>query len=290
KDIVFKAAVGIYDQPPFYREMLMYDGTLNKNLKAQKSIQASLGADYNFALGGRPAKLTGEAYYKNMKDVDPYDIDNVRIRYYGNNNAKAYTYGAEVRLFADLVKDAESWISVGYMKSMEKIDGLNFTQYLNAAGEIITANTQDKTPVTSISQPTGWFRRPTDRRITVGMFFQDYLTTNKNNKVYLNMIYGSNLPYNVPGSTQYRNSLEIDPYVRVDIGFSTLLYDGTKPQRSHNPFGFFKNIWGSIEVFNLIDRDNVISYSLVRDYSNNIYPLPNRLTPRLLNFKIIAAW
>lgn len=289
-DIVFKGAVGIYDQPPFYREMLMYDGTLNKDLKAQKSVQASAGADYNFALAGRQAKLTGELYYKNMKDVDPYDIDNVRIRYYGNNNAKAYTYGAEVRLFADLVKDAESWISIGYMKSMEKIDGLDYTQYLNAAGEIITANTPDKIPVSSTVTPVGWLRRPTDRRVTVGMFFQDYLTTNKNNKVYLNMIYGSNLPYNVPGSTQYRNSLQIDPYVRVDIGFSTLLFDGTKPQRSHNPFAAFKNIWGSVEVFNLIDRDNVISYTLIKDYNNNIYPLPNRLTPRLLNFKIIAEW
>lgn len=290
KDILFKGAVGVYDQPPFYREMLMYDGTLNKQLKAQKSVQASVGADYNFAIVSRPAKLTGEIYYKNMKDVDPYDVDNVRIRYYGNNNAKAYTYGAEVRLFADLVKDAQSWISVGYMKSMEKIDGLSYTQYLNAAGQIITPNTQDKTPISSINTPVGWLRRPTDRRVTVGMFFQDYLTTNKNNKVYLNMIYGSNLPYNVPGSTQYRNSLQIDPYVRVDIGFSTLLYDRSSYHRSHNPFNAFKNIWGSFEIFNLIDRDNVISYSLIKDYANNIYPLPNRLTPRLLNFKIVAAW
>jgi len=290
KDIVFNGAVGRYDQPPFYREMLMYDGTLNKNLKAQKSWQASAGADYNFHIGQRPAKLTGEAYYKNMKDVDPYDIDNVRIRYYGNNNAKAYTYGAEARLFADLVKDAESWISIGYMKSMEKIDGLDYTQYLNAAGEIITSNTQDKIPVGSKTVPVGWLRRPTDRRVMIGLFFQDHLTTNKNNKVYLNTIYGSNLPYNVPGSTQYRNSLQIDPYVRVDIGFSTLLYDRSKPARSHNPFGAFKNIWGSVEVFNLIDRDNVISYTLIKDYHNNIYPLPNRLTPRLLNFKIVATW
>lgn len=290
KDVVFKGAIGIYDQPPFYREMLRYDGTLNKDLKAQKSMQASLGADYNFTIGQRPAKLTGEAYYKNMKDVDPYDIDNVRIRYYGNNNAKAYTYGAEVRLFADLVKDAESWISIGYMKSMEKIDGLNYTQYLNAAGQVITANSTDKIPVSSTQTPVGWLRRPTDRRVTVGMFFQDYLTTNKNNKVYLNAIYGSNLPYNVPGSTQYRNSLQIDPYARVDIGFSTLLFDGRKPTRSHNPFAAFKNIWGSVEIFNLIGRSNIISYTLIKDYNNNIYPLPNRLTPRLLNFKIIAAW
>ncbi|MFT4202535.1 MAG: carboxypeptidase-like regulatory domain-containing protein [Chitinophagaceae bacterium] len=290
KDIVFKGAVGIYDQPPFYREMLAYDGTINKELKAQKSIQASAGADYFFTIGQRPVKLVAEAYYKNMKDVDPYDIDNVRIRYYGNNNAKAYTYGAEMRLFADLVKDAESWFSIGYMKSMEKIDGLNYTQFLNASGEVITANTTDETPVATEEIPVGWLRRPTDRRVTVGMFFQDYLTTNKNNKVHLNMIYGSNLPYNVPGSAQYRNSLQIDPYVRVDIGFSTLLFDGMQPHRSHNPFAAFKNIWGSIEVFNLIDRSNIISYTLIKDYNNNLYPLPNRLTPRLLNFKVVVEW
>jgi hypothetical protein len=108
--------------------------------------------------------------------------------------------------------------------------------------------------------------------------------------VFLNSIYGSNLPFNIPGSTRYRNALTIPGYFRVDIGFSALLLDATKPHRSHSPFRAFKNIWATLEVFNLLDKNNTISYMLIKDYSNNTYALPNYLTPRLLNFKIIANW
>ena len=105
------------------------------------------------------------------------------------------------------------------------------------------------------------------------------------------MIYGSNLPYNIPGSVKYRNALIIDPYIRVDIGFSVLLLDADRSnRRSHSPFRNFDNIWASLEVFNLIDRANTISYMLIKDFANNVFAVPNRLTPRLLNFKIVARW
>ena len=105
------------------------------------------------------------------------------------------------------------------------------------------------------------------------------------------MLYGSNLPYNIPGSVKYRNALRIDPYMRVDIGFSALLLDAEKAaRRSRNPFRNFDNIWASLEVFNLIDRPNTISYLLIKDFANNTFTMPNRLTPRLLNFKIVARW
>ena len=113
KDIIFRAAVGKYDQPPFYRELRRYDGTVNTDLKAQKSFQVVGGFDYNFKKTNRPMRMTVEAYYKNMWDVVPYDIDNVRIRYFGENKAKAYAAGVELRLFGEIVKDAESWVSVG---------------------------------------------------------------------------------------------------------------------------------------------------------------------------------
>ena len=116
-----------------------------QNLKAQKSWQGVAGFDYNFiGMGGRPMRWTTEAYYKNMTDVVPYDIDNVRIRYFGENNAKAYAAGIEMRLYGELVKDAESWISIGIMKTKEDINGDNYYQYKNAAGEIITAQTIDQ--------------------------------------------------------------------------------------------------------------------------------------------------
>ncbi len=290
KDVVVKGSAGIYDQPPFYREMKRYDGSLNKDLKAQKSWQATAGFDYNLKLFDRPARFTTEAYYKSMWDVDPYDIDNVRIRYYGNNNAKAYAYGIEGRLFGEVVKDAESWISLGIMQAKENIGNNFYTTYYNASHQIITSTTADKVVTDSSINPVGWLRRPTDRLITFGMFFQDYLSTNKNIKVYLNTLYGSNLPYNIPGSIRYRNSLTIPSYIRVDIGFSALLLDAQKQRRSHSPFKEFKSIWASLEVFNLIDRPNTISYLLIKDYQNNTFALPNRLTPRLVNFKIAVNW
>jgi hypothetical protein len=282
KDIIFRGAAGIYNQPPFYRELRRYDGTINKDLKAQKSWQLSAGFDYNFRSGNRPFRLTTEAYYKNMWDVVPYDVDNVRLRYFGENTAKAYAAGFETRLFGELVKDAESWISLGFMRTRENLKNDTYYDYTIDANGAVTDSTK---------QDGGWFRRPTDRLVTFGMFLQDYLSTNKNLKVYLNFLYGSNLPYNIPGSVKYRNGLIIEPYIRIDIGFSALLLDSEKSnRRSHSPFRNFENIWATLEVFNLIDRDNTISYLLIKDFSNTTFAMPNRLTPRLLNLKLVARF
>ncbi len=282
KDIIIRAAAGAYHQPPFYRELRRYDGSINTAIKAQRSWQGVAGFDYNFSGWGRPMRLTTEAYYKNMSNVVPYDIDNVRIRYLGENNAKAYAAGIEMRLFGEIVKDAESWISLGLMKTKENLSNDFFMVYKTDSLN---------QPVDSTLTEGGWFRRPTDRTITFGMFFQDYLSTNKNFKVYLSSIYGSNLPYNIPNSSRYRNALVIEPYIRIDIGFSALLLDSDRSnRRSHSPFKNFENIWASLEVFNLIDRPNTISYMLIKDFANNVFTVPNRLTPRLVNFKIVARW
>lgn len=282
RDIIFRGAAGLYHQPPFYRELRRYDGTINRDLKAQKSWQVTAGLDYNFKNGNRPFRFTAEAYYKNMWDVVPYDIDNVRIRYFGENRAKAYAAGLELRLFGELVKDAESWVSLGFMRTREDLDKDTYFDY--------TLDANNK-PIDSTQREAGWLRRPSDRLLTFGMFLQDYLSTNKNFKVYLNFLYGSNLPYNIPNSVKYRNALEIDPYIRIDLGFSALLLDSEKSnRRSHNPFRNFENIWATLEVFNLIDRDNTISYLLIKDFSNTVYAMPNRLTPRLINLKLIARF
>lgn len=282
RDVVLRAAAGAYHQPPFYRELRRYDGTVNEAVRAQKSWQLVGGFDYNFkGWGGRPFKLQTEAYFKHMYDVVPYDIDNVRIRYFGENNARAYATGIEARLFGELVKDAESWISVGLMRTREN---LNNDQWFNYTLDSLNR------PIDSTLVQGGWLRRPTDRLITVGMFIQDYLATNKNFKFHMSVLYGSNLPYNIPNSVKYRNALIIDPYIRVDFGFSALLLDAEKQRRSRSPFRDFQNIWASFEIFNVIDRPNTISYQLIKDFSNTIYTIPNRLTPRLINFKIVARW
>ncbi|MEP6928118.1 MAG: TonB-dependent receptor, partial [Ginsengibacter sp.] len=290
KDIVFKAAAGVYDQPPFYREMRRYDGTINTALKSQKSIQIVAGFDYNFPTANRPVRITTEAYYKSLTDVDPYDIDNVRIRYYGNNNAKAYATGIETRIFTEFVKDAESWLSIGVSQTKENLDNDFYYAYKNATGEIITAKTTDQVVADSVRTDVGYVRRPTDRLLTLGLFLQDYLSTNKNFRVHLNMIYGSNMSYNIPNSVKYRNALIIEPYIRVDIGFSALLLSEKSLRRSHSPFRSFENIWASLEVFNIIDRANTISYQLIKDFANNTFSIPNRLTPRLINFKLLARF
>ncbi len=291
KNIVYKLSVGLYSQPPFYREFRKYDGTLNLNIKAQKSVQVVAGVDYNFkGFGNRPMRFTSEAYYKSMTDVVPYDIDNVKIRYLGDNNAKAYATGIEFRLFGELVKDAESWISVNFMRTKEKLNNDFYYDYKNAAGEIIGANTVDKIVADSIKNQVGWVRRPSDRLITVGLYLEDYLPTNKNFKVHLNAIYGSNMSYNIPGSVKYRNGLIIPSYIRVDMGFSALLLSEKSLRRSHNPFRKFENIWASFEVFNLINKENIISFQLIKDFSNITYAIPNRLTPRLINFKIVGKF
>ncbi|MEI6948801.1 carboxypeptidase-like regulatory domain-containing protein [Paraflavisolibacter sp. H34] len=282
RNLVFRAAAGAYHQPPFYRELRRYDGSVNTQLKAQRSWQAVWGFDYNFTGGGRPMRWTTEAYYKHMTNVVPYDLDNVRVRYFGENRAKAYAAGLEMRLFGELVKDAESWISLGLLRTREDLE--------NDIYKVYTLDSLN-VPVDSTTTEGGWLRRPTDRLITFGMFFQDYLSTNKNFKVYLSTIYGTNLPYNIPGSVRFRNALTIDPYIRVDLGFSALLLSGEKAERrSHSPFRSFENIWASLEVFNLIDRPNTISYLLIKDFANNTFAMPNRLTPRLINLKLVARW
>jgi CarboxypepD_reg-like domain/TonB-dependent Receptor Plug Domain len=282
QDIVYKAAIGIYDQPPFYRELRAPDGTINPAVKAQQSFQATAGFDINFKSNEKPFRLSVEGYYKNLWNVNPYNINNVSIQYFATNDAKAYAVGLEGRLFANLVKDAESWISIGIMQTKEKINGATYYDY--------TLDSLNK-PLDSTLVQQGWIRRPTDRLFTLGMFIQDYLSTNKNFRVYLNLIYGSNLPYSVPGSVKYRDALIIDPYIRADVGFSALLLDNDRSnRRSHNPFRKLENIWATFEIFNVINRENTISYLFVKDFSNTIYAMPQRLTPRLLNLKLVTRF
>lgn len=291
RNVTFRSAIGVYNQPPFYREMQRLDGSVNAGVKSQKSWQIDAGMDYNFEMYQRPAKFTADVYYKNMRDVNPYDIDNVRIRYYGVNDAVAYAMGMEARLFTQFVKDAESWISIGIMNTKENINNDYYFTYRNVEGEEITSTSQDITPYDSTRHSIGWLRRPTDRRLTFGMFFQDYLKSNKNLKVYLNTIYGSNLPFNLPGSSRYRNGLMIPAYLRVDMGIGALLYSKkSRDKLSLSSSNGLQHIWMTLEVYNLIDKSNTISYTLIKDDLNNTYAMPNRLTPRLFNVKLTFDW
>lgn len=274
QDIIFKLAGGLYQQPPFYREMRDLNGAVNYNLKAQKSFHTLLGADYNFTSWGRPFKLTVEAYYKGLWDVVPYEYDNVRVRYFGRNNARGRIYGGEVRIYGDIVKDATSWISVGILKAEEDITDDKITyKDVNGADS-------------GISYP-GYIPRPSDQRFMLGMYFEDYLPRNKNFKMHLNAMYSSGLPFGPPDQKRYGDTLRLPQYIRADIGFSTLLLDGTRHTESkiwHN----LKKAWFSIEVFNLLGIRNTLSYTWIQDQTSGLtFAVPNRLTSRLVNAKLV---
>lgn len=277
RDIVFKLAGGLYAQPPFYREMRDLDGNVNKDLKAQKSAHYVFGADYNFKMYRRPFKLTGELYYKKLWDIVPYEYDNVRIRYFGKNDAVGYAYGGEVRLYGDLVKDATSWVSVGIMKTMEDVTD----------DKIVL---KDAAGADSATLYPGYVPRPTDQRFMLGMYFEDYLPRNKNFKAHLNLMYSTGLPFGPPDKQRYGDTLRLPDYKRVDIGFSALLLDGARQDRPyHSFFRSLQSIWISLEVFNLLGIQNTLSYSWIQDQTTNkVYAVPNRLTSRLLNVKMVV--
>lgn len=277
RDIVFKIASGMYAQPPFYREMRSLNGTVNKDLKAQKSFHITAGGDYNFKLSNRPFRFTTEVYYKNLWDIVPYEYDNVRIRYFGTNNAVGYAYGGEVRLYGDLVKDAPSWISIGILKTSEDLKDDKIV-YQNEAG------------VDSATTFPGYVPRPNDQRFMLGMYFQDYLPRNENFKMHLNLLYASGLPFGPPDMKRYGDTLRLPAYRRVDIGFSALLLDGAKKDRpSHSFFRNVENIWASVEIFNLLGIQNTLSYSWIQDQTTGgTFAVPNRLTSRLLNVKLMV--
>lgn len=279
-DVIFRAATGIYNQPPFYREMRSLNGSINTQVRAQKSYHAVGGFDVNFkGLAGRPFKFTTEIYYKYMWDLVPYEYDNVRIRYFGRNAAKGYAYGSEFRLYGDLVKDAESWVSLGIMKTSEDVLDDKIIHKGVAGND------------SAVMHP-GYIPRPTDSRVSFGLYFADYLPRNKNFKLFLNGLYSTGLPFGPPDQNRFGDTLRIPSYKRVDIGFSTLLIDGEKKERPR--YSFFKQVksmWLSLEVFNLLGIQNTLSYTWIQDQSSNrTYAVPNRLTSRLLNLKLVTSF
>ena len=257
KDMLFRLSGGLYYQPPFYRELRGSDGVVNPNVKAQKSLHIVLANEYSFNMWDRPFKLVSEAYYKNMSDINPYTIDNVRIRYEAKNNAKARAYGLDLRLNGEFVPGTESWFSFGYLNTEENIDN------------------------------RGYIARPTDQRLKFGILFQDYVPKIPEMKMYLNLIYNTGVPGGSPSYAdvyEYQNRLP--DYKRADLGVSYVLVDENKT---------FKRGWKSkfkalslgIEIFNMFDVQNSITNTWVRDvYSKRQYSIPNYLTPRVFNVRV----
>ncbi len=281
KDIMFHLSAGIYFQPPFYKEMRNPQGVINKELKAQKSVHLVAGGDYIFQSWNRPFKFTTEIYYKHLTNLVPYKIDNVRIRYAGENLARGYATGIDFKLNGEFVKDAESWVSLSFMRTREDIKN-DIVSYTNEENE-------------KISFEPGYYPRPTDQLMTFGLYFQDYLPDNPDYKVSLNFLFGSKLPYGSINKNRYDDIYRLPPYRRVDIGFSKILKKEEALLGEKNPFRDFKNIWLSAEIFNLLGIKNTISYLWIRTVSNQegfpeVLAAPNYLTDRRFNLKITARF
>ncbi len=284
---IFRASYGYYYQPVLFREMLNLQGQINPDIKAQESIHYVLSSDVNFKIWGRPFKFMNAAYFKQMKNLIPYDVDNVLIRYYGTNNSQGYATGLDFKLNGEFIKTVESWVSLSVMHTAEKIAGLGSYSYTDV-------NNQPWYPGYSVTQgkdstfnKKGWIPRPTDQLVTLNMFFQDHLPKYPDAKMSLNFIYGSGLPVTIIGQkVEMSNKFRYPAYYRVDIGFSYQLIKESKPLKKSNPFHYIKSSWISLEVMNLLDRQNVASYTWIQSSTGAKYAIPNYLTGRQLNVKL----
>lgn len=255
-DMLFRLSGGLYYQPPFYRELRDQNGIVQADVKAQKSVHVVLGNDYSFKMWDRPFKLTSEAYYKKMTDVNPYTLENVRIRYNATNNAEAYAYGLDLRLNGEFVPGTESWFSFGYLKTEENIND------------------------------RGYIARPIDQRLKFAALFQDYVPNIPSMKMYLNLVYNTGLPGGSPSyADPYIFQSRLPDYKRADIGFQFVLVDADKQFDSgwKKPF---KALSFGFEIFNVFNVQNSITNTWVRDvYSKRQYAIPNYLTPRVFNIR-----
>ncbi len=268
RDFVFRFATGLYYQSPFYKELrdTVTDAlgvtriALNKNIRAQRSVQAVLGGDYYFRAWGRPFKLTAEVYGKYMDRVISYTLDNVRVRYSGENDAEAYTVGLDLKLYGELVPGAESWISFSTMRSRENLlfdDGTEADR--------------------------GWIPGPNEQRYSFSILFQDYIPRWPQYRFHLKFICSDALPYGPPRNLEYRAALRSNkPYLRVDLGASRQF------SQKHDKWFKTKHLETftvNFEVFNLIDFKNVNSYFWVTTYNGLQFASPNYLTGRMFNLK-----
>ena len=292
RNFLFRFSAGYYYQPPFYRELRNLYGELNRDIKAQESIHFVLGSDYNFTAWKRPFKLVAEVYYKYMDNLIPYEIDNVRIRYYATNNARGYATGLDLKVNGEFVKGAESWYSMSIMQTKEDIKNDFYYDRFNSDGDkIIAGYTINNVAVDSIRHEPGYIPRPTDQRVNFGIFFSDYIPRVPSLKVHLNFLFGSGLPFGPPSYDRYKDTLRIPPYRRVDLGFSyQLLGEKKKILGPKNPLRHLNSVWLSMEVFNLLQVNNTISYLWVADVTGRQYAIPNYLTARQLNVKLIVRF
>lgn len=246
----FSISTGFYQQPPFYRELRNYQGEINETRLAQKSIHFIAGMRQGLTLWGRPFVFSSDIYYKYLYDVIPYDIDNVRLRFL-SETATAFATGVDLRLNGEFIKGTQSWFSLSYLQTKEDLE----------------------------NDGMGYVRRPTDQRINLAIYFEDHMPIDPTIEVYLNLVFGSGFPFGPPQVSSLRNIFQGDEYYRADLGLSKRF--DLKGAR------FLNTLWIRAEVLNALGADNTLSYTWIQDVNGNNFAIPNSLSARFLNMKII---
>ncbi len=264
----FRFATGIYYQAPFYKEFQKtvtdeYGNSvieLNHNIKSQRSIHFVLGGDYSFTAIDRPFKFTAEMYYKKLDNLVPYTVDNVKVRYYGENIASGYAAGLDMKLFGEFVPGTDSWLTFSLMKTQQDIYGV-------------------KVPL------------PTDQQYNISLFFTDYFPGYDKIRLNLRAIWADGLPVSPPGQGYETQYFRTPGYRRIDVGMSYQLLGGKENSgRKDGLYKYLKNVYLGLDCFNLFDINNVNSYYWVTDIYGQQYGVPNYLTGRQLNVKLVAEF
>jgi hypothetical protein len=294
RSVRIHGATGLYYQPPIFREMRYFDGELRTDVRSQKSMHFTTGIDYTFEMWGRetPFKVSSEVFYKYMWDVNPYLVDNVRTRYFATNDAVAYAYGLDVQMNGEFIPGMLSFFKIGLLRIQEDLLNDDFFIYFNSDGEqIIPGFTFNNVAVDSTLQSPGFIPKPTDQWLNIATLFQDQMPGAEQFTVQLGLNYGSRLPYGPPDRNRYRDTLRQRPYFRVDIGFGyDMLYKKPKKEERKKFLQPFTTARINFEVFNLLGINNVLSQQWIQDTQGRYYAIPNYLTQRRFNLKLILRW
>lgn len=262
RNLSFRIAGGLYYQAPFYKELRdtsMINGityaTLNQSVRSQRSIHALASMSYRFEMMGRPFKFTAEAYYKALSQLVPYSVDNVKVTYYGDQQATGHATGLDLKLFGEFVPGTDSWLTLSVMNTRMRLNGKSI-------------------PL------------PTDQRYALNLYFTDYFPGTTRWRMSLKLAYADGLPFATPHQELENNSFRAPAYKRADIGMSYRLLDNHDGSRNT----IFKNVWIGLDCLNLFGINNVNSYYWVTDIAGQQYAVPNFLTGRQINGRVTVEF
>ena len=261
----FRLSTGVYYQTPFYKELKdtvsaggIYQVNLNRDIRSQRSLQVVLGADYDFLVYNRPFKFTTEIYYKKLDRLIPYNVDNVRIVYYGQNCAYGYAAGIDMKLYGEFVPGTASWLTFSLMRTRENIGGK-------------------------------WLPRPTDQMYNLSLYFTDYFPRRDSWKMSLRCSLADGLPFGPTHSGREKQTFRAPAYRRVDIGLAYKVFDFSKHPHVYGRTGICKDVWLGVDCLNLLGINNVNSYYWITDIQGTQFAVPNYLTGRQLNVRLVVS-